>query len=336
MKILHLNDFFYAGQTNQVFSLVKEQQSKGHLAHLAIKGLPPQTADNYQKKIQQLGAVIIEPGDENTIGNLASRYRYDLIHAHSSLSFATALDISRNYKMPFVATCYGLGLNKEEFRPYLREAQALFCASLRVAGGLKEYAHKTHIIPNGVDLAEYKPMTKCDPVKIAYAARADYWKQKSYHQLCKAINLLEGITFYITAGKLPKSAPAKSLAWTDNLPCLLAKTDIVVGSGRPIVEGLAAGNAVLILGRTYQGLLGPEKAERQKHWDFSGLSGSDPCYKTIFFDLAKLTQNPIYLQRLQEFGRDLAEQHFDNRILAEQIVNIYRKVLKNSWRDNFR
>lgn len=327
MKILHLNSFFYSGQAAHVFSLVQAQQKQGHLAQLAIEGSPSlKTLEVYDKTIAALGVIVTKPGDENMLADQITKSRYNLIHAHSPQTFATAEHLSKKFKIPYVVTCHGLGLGKEEFRPYLKEAGALFCTSQRVAAGLPEFAHKIHIIPNGVDLEEFKPAHKSDPVKIALVARIDPWKEKSYLQLCKAADLLEGAIFYTTNRNL--KCPTKCIAWTDSIPDLLAKTDIVIGTGRAVIEGLAAGNAALILGRTYQGVLTPEKTEKQINVDLSGLSGSEPCYKAIFFDLATLTQNPIYLQRLQEFGRKLAEEHFDNKLLNQQIVNIYKKVLK--------
>jgi alpha-maltose-1-phosphate synthase len=329
VKVLHLNRFFYSGQTTHVFSLVKEQQKQGHLAHLAIEGYPStQALDIYKKTIENVNATVIRPGDENTLTRLIKQFKYDLLHAHSPLTFPITQKLSRQFKIPFVVTCHGLGLNKDEYKPCFKEAGALFCISQRVANGLHHFADKIHVIANGVDLDEFKPGYKCDPVKIALVSRIDSGKQNGYHHLCKAIDLLEGVNFFVASNKPPLSATAKYLGWTDNISSLLAKTDIVIGTGRAIIEGLAAGNAALILGRTYHGLLTPEKMQKQQYWDLSGLSGSDPCYKNIFFDLAKLTQNPIYLQKVQEAGRKLAEQHFDNRVICKQTLDVYTKVFR--------
>ncbi len=331
MKVLHLNRFFYSGQTTHVFSLVKEQQKQGHLAHLAIEGYPALRAlETYRDTIEKLNATMLRPGDENNLKRLIEQYKFNLIHAHSSLTFPVALKLSREYKIPFVVTCHGLGLNKEENRPYLNEAGVLFCISRRVANSLHEFSDKIRVIANGVDLDEYKPAKKCDPVKIALVSRVDAWKQYGFDQLCKAVDLLEGVKFIVASNKPPISTTAKYIGWTDNISSLLAQTDIVAGTGRAIIEGLATGNAAIILGRTYQGILTPDKMENQQDLDFSGLSGSVPCYKTIFFDLAKLTQNPIYLQKLQEQGRRLAEKHFDNKVICKQIIKTYTEVLKTT------
>jgi len=327
--VLHLNRFFYSGQTTHVFSLVKEQQKQGHLAHLAIEGSPALTAlETYRQTIEKLKATMLRPGDENSLKRLIKQYRFDLIHAHSSLTFPLAFKLSSQYKIPFVVSCHGLGLNKEEYKPFLDEAGVLFCISPRVAGSLPGFADKIQVIANGVDLEEYKPNQKSDPVKIVLVSRIDAWKQNGYNQLCKAADLLEGVKFLVASNKPPNSMTAKYVGWTDNISGLLANTDIVVGTGRAIVEGLATSNAVLLLGRTYQGILTPDKMENQQHWDFSGLSGSEPCYKNIFFDLAKLTQNPIYLQKLQGQGRGLAEKYFDSKFIGEQIINTYTAVLE--------
>lgn len=326
MKVLHLNRFFYSGQTTHVFSLIKEQQKQGMRSDLVIEGYPSVKAlDSYKETMKGLQATIIRPGDEAIITRQIKQMRYDIIHAHSSLTFGLAHKLSLQFQIPFVITCHGLGLNKEDFRPFLQNAAALFCPGKRVADSMHEYADKVRLIKNGVDLNDFKPALKTDPVKIVLLARIDHYKQDGYVQLCKAVDLLDNVIFFVASDKPPHSFTAKYLGWVEKVADLLRETDIVVGTGRAVVEGLAAGNAVIVLGRAYQGILTPEKAESQKNWDQSGLFGSEPCYKDIFFDIVKLTQNRTYLKQLQEYGRKLAEERFDIRIVCEYMAEVYRE-----------
>ncbi len=330
MKILHLNRFSYSGQTTHVFSLVQEQQKQGHLSHLVVDGYPSITAINtYQKTLEKLNVTVTKPGNKKALISMIKKYRYDLIHAHSSLTFAMAAKLSGEYNIPFVITCHGLGLNREEYKPYLNEAAVLFCISQRVAGSMHSYADKVHVIKNGVDLDEYKPTQTSGPIKIALVSRIDSWKQEGLFHLCKAVDLLEDVEFIVASNKPPLSNRAKYMGWVDNVSNLMSKTDIIVGTGRAIVEGLATGNVCFVLGRTYQGFLTDEKMEKEQHLDLSGLSGSSPCYKDIFFDLAKLTQDQAYLQRLQASGRKLAEKYYDNREICRDMLSIYQECLNS-------
>jgi len=327
VNVLHLNRFFYSGQTTHAFSLVKEQQKQGLDARLIMDGNPSyQALELYKETINKLGITTIRPGDLQAVLQQLQHWQPHVIHAHSPLTFPLAASLATKYSAPLIITCHGLGLNNQEMRPYLQQASAIICISRRVANSMYDFAGKVHIVPNGVDLQEFKPALKTDPVKIAYVGRIDQSKLKGYNHFCKAVDLLEQVEFFVAANKPPNSKTAQYLGWTSEVASLLAKTDIVAGTGRAIIEGLACGNAAIILGRTCQGILTPEKI-RTKNIDISGLAGTDPCYKNIFYDLAKLTQNKIYLQQLQKFGRELAENEFDNAKLTRNIIELYEQIL---------
>jgi len=327
VKVLHLNRFFYSGQTTHAFSLVKEQQKQGLDARLILDGNPSyQALELYRETINELGVTTVKPGDLQAVLQQLQHWQPQVIHAHSPLTFPLAALLAREYSAPLVITCHGLGLNNQEMSPYLQQASAIICISRRVANSMHDFAAKVHLVPNGVDLQEFKPAPKSEPVKIAYVGRIDQSKLKGYNHFCKAVDLLEQVEFFVAANKPPNSKTAHYLGWTSDVAGLLAKTDIVVGTGRAIIEGLACGNAAIILGRSCQGILTPEKI-KAKAIDLSGLVGNDPCYKNIFYDLAKLTQNKIYLQQLQKFGRELAEKEFDNTKLTRKIIVIYEQIL---------
>ena len=329
MNVLHLNRFFYSGQTSYVFSLVREQQQMGINAHLVMDGSPSYKAlSAYKDTLRTLHANIINPGDIQSLLRLTQDFQPHIIHAHSSLTFHLAYNLSQQLKIPYLVTCHGLGLNRQEYRLYLQEADAILCISPRVAKSLHCFSEKITIVPNGLDVDEYKPQGKSEPIKIALVFRADSGKQKVYDHFCKAADILDGVQFFVASNSKPNSKTAQFVGWPDDLPSLLATTDIVATSGRNAVEALATGNALLILGRTFQGLLTPDIATKHTAPDLSGLSGSDPCYKNIFYDLAKLTQNQIYLRQLQQFGRELAEKEFCNKTLTQRILGIYDRCIK--------
>ena len=326
MNVLHLNRFSYSGQTTHVFALVRQQQKHGLDSRLIMDGYPTyRSLQLYKPTIDALGVMLVKPNDFQAACKALQNWRPDLIHAHSSLTYSLALELAQYYDIPLILTCHGLGINSAENKVYLEAAAAIICISWRVAQEFREFAPKLYIIPNGVDLEEFQPGQKEEPIKIALVSRIDSAKLKGYNHFCKAVDLLEGIEFYVAANKKPNSKTAHYLGWITETADLLAKTHIVVGTGRAIIEGLACGNAAVILGKTYQGLLTPEKAARQREIDLSGLSGNTPCYRNIFYDLAEIIQNRLYLQDLQQFSRQLAEKHYDNSLLTRKTTTIYQK-----------
>ncbi|EEG76377.1 glycosyltransferase family 4 protein [Dethiobacter alkaliphilus] len=328
MNVLHLNRFLSSGQTKQVFSLIREQRNLGINAQLIMDGNPTyQTLSRYKHDLDNLDARIIRSGDVTTLKEYAKEFSPTLIHAHCSPTYSLACNLANKLQIPFTITCYE-SANRQEYH-YLQEAAIIFCTSAKIANKLKKFSAKTIILPHAVDLQELRPGEKNDPVKIVLFFQVEPAKQKAYDHFCKAVDLLEGVEFFVAANKKPKSSTARFLGWPDDTADLLASSDIVVGTGRVAIEGLATGNAVLILGRTFQGLLQPEKAA-QKLPDVSGLSGADACYKNIFYDLAKLTQNQIYLRQLQQQGRKLAEKQFCNTKLTRRMIDVYKNVVHNN------
>lgn len=328
VNVLHVSRFLYSGQTTHVLSLVREQQKQGINALLVMDGYPSlQAVALYKEAVNELGAAIIKPGDSTALTYQIQGKKIDLIHAHSSLTYPMVTSLAEKLHIPFLVTCHRLGLNREQYRPFFHNARSIICISPRIANTMREFANKVYIIPNGVDLNEFTPALKGEPVKIAFVARMDHLKLKGYDQFCKAADLLEDVKFYVAANKNPKSKTAEYLGWTNRVASLLSQTDIVVGTGRAILEGMAAANAAMILGQTYQGILTPEKAGKQPFLDVSGLSGSDPCYRDIFYDLTKLLQNRIYLRQLQKFGRELVIKDFNNEVHTKRILELYRKIL---------
>lgn len=326
MNVMHLHRFSYSGQTTHVFSLVREQQRQGVSAFLIMDGYPShQAVAMYEGTVNELGAAMIKPGDMPAIMRLTYGRRFHLIHAHSFRTYPMAASLAEKLRIPYVVTCHGAGLNKQESWPLLHKASFIICISPRVAETVGEFAHKCCIIPNGVDLNEFKPGVKKGPVKIAYIGRMDREKQQGYNQFCKAVDLLENTEVYIASNKGPTSKAAEYLGWTNQIACLVAQTDIVAGTGRAVLEGMAAGNAAVILGRKYQGVFTPKKAASRHFPDLSGLAGSDPCYRDIFYDLIKLTQNKDYLRQLQKLGRELVKKDFDNEKHTQRIIELYKK-----------
>lgn len=331
MKVLHLDVLSQSSHTAYLLSLVREQQNQGvHAQLVMINHRNKQSHTLYQNQIKAVGALILTSIHPDTLLRNIDDTNIDIIHVHSFIMLPLAATLAQRLSIPYVFTYHGLGINHQQFHPYLGGCAAIICTSARVADSISLFAPKIYIIPYGVDVKEIMPGPKTCPLKIALVAYINQGKDNALRHFCKAVDLLENVEFYVISNMPPLSKTAIYLGPATNSAELLAKTDIVVGTGRAIREGLASGNAALIMGSTFDGLITPEKVARQSYLDISGLTGSAPCYKTIFYDLAKLTQNVIYLRQLQTFGRELAEKEFDQITLTQKQISIYQDALNSA------
>ncbi|HHX87444.1 MAG TPA: hypothetical protein GX693_04595, partial [Firmicutes bacterium] len=107
---------------------------------------------------------------------------------------------------------------------------------------------------------------------------------------------------------------------------ILAQSQVIVGQQRALLEGMACGNAALVLGLSYRGILDPATLPPPPLADLSGAGDEEPCYRTIFYDLSRLGKERPYLTRLQNRGRQLVRENYDLRLIAERTSDIYSQV----------
>ncbi len=327
MKVLLLNNFALNGQATHVFALWRELKRQGLKPHLLIPEFPEEYQEKYREYLDYLGYSIQITKDPGKIDKTMHKYKFDLIHAHSPLTYGLAHKLSANHNIPCVFSCHGLGIAGERFKNSLAAATHLICISRRVADSLTDYGEKVSIIPNGIDTNEYAPGKKSLPLKILYAGRVDQHKRKGFEALEKSLGLCHASSLrfeYYCAANVRSTFPgAKSLGWVPSIAPYANNTDIIFGTGRALLEGMASGNAACVLGRMWGGVVTPEKAGAHKLFDFSGMTGWEACYRNIFFDLAKLIKNIRHLRYLQQFSRSYVLDKYDIKNLTRDVVRIY-------------
>lgn len=327
MRVLLLNNFALNGQATHVFALGRELKRQGLSPHLLLPEFPEDYLKKYQEYLDYLGFNILATEDRRQVDQLMQKVKFDVIHAHSPLTYPLAYKLSDEYKIPYVLSCHGLGIEGERYQKSLDAADHMICISQRVADSLAHYRDKISVIPNGIDTAEYAPGKKTLPVKILYAGRVDQYKRKGFMafekslQLCHASSL--PFEYYCASNVSSSYRGGKSLGWVPSIAPYANNTDIIVGTGRALLEGMAAGNAACILGRMWGGIVTPQSSTGSKYADLSGMSGKETCYRNIFFDLAKLIKNRRLLQQVQQFSRQYVVSHYNIRELTQKIVHIY-------------
>lgn len=108
-------------------------------------------------------------------------------------------------------------------------------------------------------------------------------------------------------------------------------SDIVIGSGRGILEAMACGKPVVILGENYEAeAVGPDNVEEIAYYNFSGRhfrAHKKPC-KTLAELLKQLIRDKDQMRRLGEFSLEYIRTKMDGRLGAEQLVEVYNKAIK--------
>ena len=108
-------------------------------------------------------------------------------------------------------------------------------------------------------------------------------------------------------------------------------SDLVIGSGRGILEAMSCGKPVVILGENYEAeLVGPDNIEEIAYYNFSGRhfrQRKTPC-ETLSDLLKRLVEDTEQMRRLGEYSLEYIRTKMDAQIGAEQLVEVYSKAIE--------
>lgn len=99
---------------------------------------------------------------------------------------------------------------------------------------------------------------------------------------------------------------------------------MVLGRRRSLLEGMACGNAAIILGYGFGGLVEAGLLPAAAYPDLNVAGDGKPCYRDIFYVLSRLLKNRPCLSDLQRWGRNYIAENYDLRISAELTIKLYR------------
>jgi len=340
LRILLLTaTFFTSGQTVHIVNLARGLRRRGHEVDLMIThpGVQEPTTHPYARELRQLGVrVQVVPRYAVVADRVPLPHQeYDLVHAQSSWSFEHARRIASRLDIPLVITCHGLGLDQQAYRPALAAAARLICVGPRIAQSLPSFRQKVVVIGNGVDLELFRPGVRDRQFTILYAGRVDRWKRAGIMALCQSVDQLpDDVRFWVASNRRLPSQRAQHLGWVTDVHRYMARAHVVVGTGRAIREGLAAGAACVVLGREYHGLVTPEYVGKTRFPDFSGLGGQlgEPVPAAIHRDLLMLYRDRSLLQELMAFGRRYATLHLGLDAMVAATIDVYRDAIASHER----
>lgn len=317
-----LSRFRYRGALNHLFSLAAELNRQDVETALVITDCPAGYLDPL-RRYQQHFPCFAENRPEEIL-KLARFFRIELLHLHDLSLINTARRLLRSRRIPCGITLHDQFYPADSLSslPGLSFLITPYPAAAGIPAWLRQ---KTFFIPEGIDLQVYRPLKK-EGFKVACILEEGGSTGEGMAALLKAAGLADLELELISPQPLPL-LKGHFYGWLLDTSAVLGRSQVVIGRCRGLLEGMACGNAALIMGRSYGGIFNPRQYPAALSFpDLSGEGDDPPCYRSIFFDLTTLLKDHHLLESLQQQNRKFIRENCDLRLIAEQTGRLYRRV----------
>jgi hypothetical protein len=315
LRIIMMTRFYLNGQTTHVLDLCHALQKRGHRVFLIASRLDHPA---YARWLQEKGIPFNRTDRPTDLVHYLRRLRFDVIHNHSAHTLDAALQLGSLLEIPVIATCHYL-----DFEPVnlLRRTHAVVAISEEMAAQLPLPTQQIRIVENGVPIpaaVEWHNRSR----EAVVLARVDQSRSTAYGQ---AVDALLELGWRVSIAGGWRHPGAHAVGWTINPNKLLQRARLVLGTGRAIREGMAAGCVGLVVGDYMDGIVTPANVETLRRTNFSGRTGKQtPSPERFRSELAKLQS--WNLGDLMMFSRTYAKKHFDINKMADAMASIYREA----------
>jgi hypothetical protein len=319
-----LDQFGYTSRSAHVFNLAEELKWQGISTTVVITGCPSKPAYLYWRQYQYRIPVYVE-NRLAKIKQIAHRLKASIIHAHTLCLLPHTVKIAAELDLPFGLTVHHYTTHFPT--PELLQQAAFVLTPLPIMiSRLQTINSNTFFIPEGINLEEFQPAAGKAGFKVTFIGEDKGYNKSWFNAFLKAAGLAD-LYIEIVSPEPVQLLKGRFHGWSVNCADLMRESQVVVGRNRALLEGMACGTAAMILGLGYGGIVEP----RYCTGGLPDLNGSGnetaPCYRTIFYDLARLLQKPDFLRSLQDWGRKYAREHCDLHLVAEKTTEFYRRAI---------
>lgn len=323
LRILLLTHYFRSGQTTHVFALGTALRQLGHDVIIAVGGVRSAARAHYLRTLAR-GTRLLTQTPRATLIKLA-RWS-DVIHVHSKRSFHLGAQLAEEHGVPLVITCHAASLIRPEYEDAFHCARYIICPWPRLAEQMGPRQGRTVMIPNGIELDRFRfrPRTPGSELRLLLLGRIDHSRLEGFNALCDATLGLQGVRLSVASDYRVKRPEVTYLGWLARPERHLGRSDVVVGTGRAVLEGLATGCAALVLGVGWDGLLTPANASQLSRYNFIGdATGTPPSAPAIREAIVRLQQDLPLRSALGAWGRQYVASHFEATQMARRTASIY-------------
>ncbi len=350
--IMGLNAPWIGGMRTHVMSLAQALIKRGHSLilvtdpgvledELIARGIP------YVVRRKTTGQMV------RMLAELVESERPDLIHAHPADFIFEGFLVSQLIGVPFMVTMHGEYIMHFTRDPLGCRIGSVVSKVIAVSEQIKAYlerhsvleGERIAVIANGIDFGEFTPRPNPaelrsrfgigqDEIVIMYLGRLDSDKAQAITVTVGVVDLLykfgEAVKGVLVGqgDQLDFLAGRKNLVLTGfrrNIPELLSMADVVVATGRSVLEALACGKPVIAIGRAgLHGLITVDNWEQAVKTNF----GDHGCLRQpdLSLVLAYVKMGLAMSEEERLKLRQLTQGRFDLLKVVSELEQVYAMV----------
>jgi len=319
------------GFETHIYDLSKELVKRGHTVVLDCNYISP----IMRKKLNFIE--IYEGLSSEKILEVIYKKKIDLIHCHPFESAKKALLLNELTKIPYVITWHG-AYYTSNFPEIANKAEKVICVSQEVYDLLvKNYPYaetKLMVVENGIDLSIFKPnRLRQSSNEITFIGREGIDRLAGVKNLIKAFLQTSFARLNIVGFNPIEGVERDNRIYfageVENVTEYIKKADIVIATGRGIREALACGKPCIVMSNWgYDGIVMPSNFKKLEYANYSGRAFAEPLdTERITTDINLLTSESLR-EKLGEYGRYIAIEHYDLRKIVAKVEIIYNQVVK--------
>jgi len=295
------------------------------------------------------------------------RERPDVVHAHARIPAFLAGSLQPALGFPLVTTCHGV----YQVSGALKLLSNWGERTLAVAEDVRDYLTREYgIVPehitltiNGIDTEKFSPQVSGERVRrefglgqapvVGHVSRLDQAASLAARQLIEIAPRLDravpGVRVLITGGGDVYQELADRAAQVNRelgRECLIltgprtdvneiaAACDLFVGVSRAALEAMSAGRPVVLSGaQGHTGLFTPERLEKAIDTNFCCRTDPVATPELLLEEIsAALALPPEEKGRLGEYGRQVVQEHYSVRRMAQDCLGVYDQVRRKRHR----
>ena len=360
------------GAETHIVELAKELKARGHDVFIVSNGgvyVPEAEAAgirHYQAPLNQRSVTAMSRA-RRILRQVIEREKPDVVHAHARIPAFLCGILRRRMKFAFVTSCHGV----YQVSGALKLLSNWGEHTLAVSEDIRDYLMKQYGLPadritltiNGIDTEKFSPVVSGTGIRaelglgdapvVGHVSRLDREPARTARQLIaiapRLAGQVPGVRILITGGGgafEELSAQAEEVNRALGRECVLltgprtdvnrlaAACDVFVGVSRAALEAMAAGRPAVLSGaQGHTGLFIPALLRKAVDTNFCCRTDPAATEERLLADiLSSLALSPGQREELGLYGRQVVQEYYSVRRMAEDALAVYDQVCRRRYR----
>lgn len=360
------------GAETHIVELAKELKGRGHDVAIVSNGgvyVPEVEAAgirHYQAPLHQRNVTAMRRA-LTVLRQVILEEKPDVVHAHARIPAFLCGVLRRRMKFAFVTSCHGVYQVSGALKLLSNWGEHTLAVSEDIRDYLMEqYGIRPEQITltiNGIDTEKFSPAVSGEEVRgelglgsapvVGHVSRLDREPAHTARQLIalapRLAERIPGVRVLITGGGdayQELAAQAQQINRKIGRECVLltgprtdinrlvAACDLFVGVSRAALEAMAAGKPAVLSGaQGHTGLFTPELLDKAVDTNFCCRTDPVATQDRLLEDiLSALALSPEQREELGLYGRQVVQERYSVRRMAEDCLSVYARVRRKKYR----